>query len=552
VYAGLKIGFTTDGSLVAAVLAVALGRTWTGLLGGSFSPRETNLVQTAASAGAFCAVAGLTNAVPAMHLDGVRPDPWWLVPWVLCLAGLGVCVAAPLRRRVIEVDRLRFPSGTACAEAIRALHAERGEARRGASALGLSAAVAGAWTWIRDAGLGAWGRPLPAFTPLPGAIGGLSGTQLTLGIAWNPLLAAVGALVGLRVALSLLIGALCGTVAGGVALTDGGWVAPSGFGAIRAWTVWPAVGLIAAGGLGALAASAVRTRRARRAGRAAPDAGDGAEPMPAVPEADETPRRWWIAGLIGCGAGAALTARLAFDVPVWQTLVAVVLAVGISVVAVRAVGETDISPSNNLAKVTQFLFGGLAPGQTVPNVAAAGVAAGCAMEASEVMTDLKAGFLLGNRPRDQFVAQAVGVVVAAGAAVGAYLLLVAAVPFGEDGLPAPTAVAWRTLAHGLAGGQGLPEWAAVAAWTAAGVGLLLGAAGARIGRVPLPSPVAVGLGAILPASYSVTVCVGAFAAAAVARWAPDFWERRRYIVPSGLIVGESLAGLAVAVRMVVG
>jgi uncharacterized oligopeptide transporter (OPT) family protein len=257
------------------------------------------------------------------------------------------------------------------------------------------------------------------------------------------------------------------------------------------------------------------------------------------------PRAWWLGGFVVAAVGAALTAWLAFGVAVWQSLLAVAIGVPITVICMRAVAETNITPANNLAKVTPLIFAGLAPGQPVTGVVAAGVAAGCATEASEAVTDLKSGAVFGNRPRDLFVAQVVGILVAAGAAIGAYTLIVASVPIGGPDLPAPTAVNLRAIARGLSGAGGLPPGAAVATWIAAGVGLALVVASARWKRLPLPSPVALGLGAIFPARYSTIILLGAVAAWVVGKVATRWWDERSAIVPSGLILGESLVELLV-------
>jgi uncharacterized oligopeptide transporter (OPT) family protein len=464
---------------------------------------------------------------------------------VIFVAGLGVCIAVPLRRRAIEVDKLRFPSGTVAAETIRTLHSKSGEALRGLGVLALSAGASAVVTWWRDIGIPRLVDPvIPGRTTLPGSLGEFTCDKLRLGMAWSPLLLAVGAIIGLRAALSLALGAGLSWALGGPILAHLDVIDPEAKRAVISWTVWPAVGLMTAGGLVGLLFGVGVFRRALDMFK-----GGGGKPTQGA-----VPRTWWIGGLALCTAGASVAAWIAFRVPVWQSLVAIVLALPIAAVAVRAVGETDISPSNNLAKTAQFVFAGLAPGQTVTNVAAAGVASGCAIEASEVMTDLKAGHMLGNRPRDQFVAQLVGILVSAGAAVAAYSLLVAVIPLGsDDGLPAPTAVAWRTLADGLAGGKsGIPPHAASAAWIAAGVGALLGALGARLKKWPLPSPVAMGLGAIIPPCYSVTILAGALIGALLRTVAGNWWKKDMYLVTSGLIVGESLTGLLAAFLMLLG
>jgi len=258
-----------------------------------------------------------------------------------------------------------------------------------------------------------------------------------------------------------------------------------------------------------------------------------------------------MSGFVLATVGSAAVAKAAFGVALWQSVVAVIVAVPLAMVAIRAVGETDLSPSNNLAKVSQFVFAGLAPGQTVTNVAAAGVTSGCAIEATEVMTDLKAGSMLGNSPRIQFIAQLAGVGLASVGAVAAYVLLTSALHLGTEELPAPTAQAWATLATGLAGdGDALPPGAAQAAWIAGLVGFLMSIASVQWRW--LPSAVAVGLGAIFPASFSATILIGALGATGARKLAPDWWTSYQHLVPSGLIVGEALLGLLVAASKLIG
>ena len=90
---------------------------------------ETNTAQTAGSAaGYMSSAAGLLAAIPAMNLLGFT-IPWYmLVVWSLGVAFLGVFFAVPLRRQFVEVDKLKFPTGTATAATIMARFSEAAEA----------------------------------------------------------------------------------------------------------------------------------------------------------------------------------------------------------------------------------------------------------------------------------------------------------------------------------------------------------------------------------------------------------------------------------------
>ncbi|MEZ6318246.1 MAG: OPT/YSL family transporter, partial [Phycisphaerales bacterium] len=114
-YAGLKIGFTIGGSAIAAVLGFGVLR---GVLRRG-SILETNIAQTAASA-INTSNSGVIFTVPVLLLLGVplvaTGKEFWLIT-LACMAGaaLGAVFIIPLRKQMIDIDRLRFPTGTGVA-----------------------------------------------------------------------------------------------------------------------------------------------------------------------------------------------------------------------------------------------------------------------------------------------------------------------------------------------------------------------------------------------------------------------------------------------------
>ena len=119
-YAGLKIGFTIGGSAIAAVLGFGLlrgiGRRF---VPGAGSILETNIAQTAASS-INIPNSGIIFTVPVLMLLGYTFEfgsaDFWLIT-AACIAGavLGCAFIVPLRKQMIEIDRLRFPTGTGVA-----------------------------------------------------------------------------------------------------------------------------------------------------------------------------------------------------------------------------------------------------------------------------------------------------------------------------------------------------------------------------------------------------------------------------------------------------
>jgi len=114
-YSGLKIGFTIVGSAIAAVLGFGVLR---GLLRRG-SILEVNIAQTVASA-VNTPNSGVIFTVPVLWLLGWSLGPGDLDFWLItlaCVAGaiLGGAFIVPLRKQMIEVERLRFPSAVGVA-----------------------------------------------------------------------------------------------------------------------------------------------------------------------------------------------------------------------------------------------------------------------------------------------------------------------------------------------------------------------------------------------------------------------------------------------------
>ena len=541
IYMGLKIGWSFGGSLIAAILGFGLFMA----VGRSLSVLECNITQTSGSAaGTMASAAGLLAAVPAMNLLGFEIPLAGLFIWGLSVAYLGVFFAVPLRRQMIEVDKLRFPTGTATAETILAMFAKAREAVDKARALLWAGAAAGAFTLLTYF--------VPALEMPPAELFGVS--AIAAAAAWGfrlyfgPMLFGAGILIGPRVSASLALGAI---FAWGVL---GPWVQGNGWapGAImsytdgpRGWLLWPGVAIMVSEALTALALNWRTFVRTFRGGRILGTSEVGSERIPA---------NWWRNGLAVAAVGTTIAAWHLFEIPPHLTVLALVLSFALAAVAVRSTGETDINPVGGMGKVTQLVYGGLAPGSIGTNLMAAAVTGAGASQSADMMQDLKTGRLLGASPRRQFIAQLWGIAAGVLFCIPAYLLVTSAYPLGGEQLPAPAAFSWKAMAELLTQGLGaLPPNAEVAV----AAGAAFGASLPILRRVPalaplLPSGLAIGIAFIVQAFYSLVIFGGAIALVVWQRVSPASAKKLSFAVASGLVAGEGLFGIFKAAMTLLG
>ena len=208
------------------------------------------------------------------------------------------------------------------------------------------------------------------------------------------------------------------------------------------------------------------------------------------------------------GAGIVVIAQRYFDIPFVYGVLAVLLAFILALVACRATGESDITPTGAMGKIMQLTYGVLMPQKPTPNLMTAGITAGASSASADLLTDLKSGYLLGANPRRQFVAQILGIVPGTIATVLGYFILVPSVTAltGENGrdpaFPAPAAQSWAAVAKVFAQG---PANLHPMAQSGILYGLVAGAALVLLRAAPcpkhkkyLPSATGLGLGLLLP------------------------------------------------------
>lgn len=552
-YVGLKTGWGLGVAITACILSFAIWKSLHTLLPKIFKTEmsilENNCMQSTASSAGYSTGGTMVSAIAAYLMVTGQHMPWPVLGmWTLFLAALGVFMAVPLKRQMINIEQLKFPSGIAAAETLRSLHAKGAEATKKARALGVSGVFGGLVAWLRDAG-----RPfaIPGQLEIPGILGGFPLAKWTVSFEMSTIMIAAGSIIGWRVAWSLMLGACLNYLVLAPWMVDLGAISAEklGYRAIVGWSTWAGASLMVTSGLTAFAMQWRTIVRALSGvtklfskNRVTSD-----DPLAAI----EVPSSWFLLGTLASGAGCVFVLYTYFDTSVWMGCLAVVLTFFLGIVACRATGESDITPIGAMGKVTQLSFGALAPANVTANLMTAAVTAGAAGSSADLLTDLKSGYLLGANPRKQFIAQFLGIFAGTLVVVPAFYLLVpTAASLGTDQWPAPAAQTWKAVADLLAKGvHALHPTAQMGILVGGLIGIILPLiekfAPAKA-RSFIPSATGLGLAMVIPFFNSLGMFIGALIALALEKFKPKVASD--YVVPvaSGIIAGESIMGIVVA------
>lgn len=555
IYIGLKAGWGFGVAITACILSYAI---WTliykvGLARTPMTILENNCMQSTASAAGYSTGGTLISAFAAYILLNNSTLPFSLMlGWVFFIAILGVTMAVPMKRQMINVEQLRFPSGIAAAETLRALHATGPKGMRAARALGISGLFAMLSAFLSDG----WHLVSSSlgFLEISSWMARFSNATLgqawigrTVTFTWDPIFIAAGMFVGMRVAVSMLIGSITcwmilvpwiqANVPEAAGLT--------GFKGLVQWTLWGGTACMVTSGILSVAfqwKSALKAfqglgemltkRKSSRDDKLA---------------AIETPGSWFVIGQVVALIALALLAHATFGMPYWQSVIAVVLSFALALVACRVTGETDTTPVGAMGKITQLTFGALSPGNMNVNLMAANITAGAATSSADLLTDLKSGYLLGAHPRKQFIAQFAGIFVGTLATVVMFRMLVPnASVLGTDQFPAPAAQTWKGVAEAMAHGLGTMH--PVKIWSIV-IGGLVGIILPLLSRMfPkkqnwIPSAAGVGLAFVFQWFYGLLFFIGAVIGYGWQKKNAANCEEYLFPVASGIVAGGAIMGV---------
>jgi uncharacterized oligopeptide transporter (OPT) family protein len=587
VYIGLKAGWSLGVAITSCILAYSVFATLHRLFPKwfpAFGILENNAMQSCASAAGYMTGAGLVNAIPALMMlnPAAVPGVWTTMIWVLVISWLGVFLAVPAKRQMINIEQLPYPSGIAAAATMRALHGKGGQAERKARALGLAALFGCLLTWMRDAEA-SWLKVtelswMPKWAPFTERVaptwapwltypkiratwgtewihlGSRTLNQFTMSLEGSLLFVASGAILGFRQAWSMMLGAVINYCILAPIMMDHGIIADSGGSALRrisSWSLWIGVPMMVTSGLLLFFLQWKTVARAfgtlttfLRQRRSADD------PMERI----EVPGSWFLGGMLVLGAAAVYLGHAIFAIAWWMGVLAVLLTFFLVVVAGRATGETDITPTGPLSKITQLTFGAIKPGDISTNLMTANITAGACSHAGDLLTDLKSGYLLGAKPRQQFLAQFFGVLAGGLVVVPVFYLLVPnASVLGTEQWPAPAAQVWRGVAELLSKGVGsLHPTARIGLLVGSLVGLALPLLEMAFPKHRKWIPAATGLGIAFTINgfNAIMMFIGSLAALWLSRAKPKVHEEYTVPVASGIIAGESLMGVLIALLVV--
>jgi uncharacterized oligopeptide transporter (OPT) family protein len=596
-YIAGKTGITIGVGLTSVILAFAIYKVLsrTGLID-DFTILENNCTQSIATASGYMASPMVSGLAAYMMVTGTIV-PWWqLMIFNVVISAIGVLVAFPMKRRFINEDQLPFPEGRAAGVVLDALYT--GEAAAGmyrAKLLSMTALLTGLYQFIASDG---WMRLLQFKILRMDKWAGLTqpwhwqerfdqyyydlaaranlwmpkilGTdirQLGLRLTLDAAMLGVGGLMGIRVATSVLLGTLVNfVVLAPIMIQRGALVAISRPEIDNQWSLWWGVTMMVVGALVALFArpeiftKAFATLTTKKGPPTA-----ASDPLRHI----ELPL--WIS-FVGVPIlsilGASITHAF-FGVSWFLALISLPLILLLTVICTNSMALTSWTPTGALSKITQFGMGAIDRVNPATNLIPATMTAEIASNASNLLSDIKPGYMLGAKPRQQAVGHVIGILAGTLATVPLFFLLF--LPPGPDGVRSPStivseqfampnAIQWKGVADLITNGLSqLPASAVVSMVVAAILAVLFEVARIRTkGRFPL-SAVSIGLGVVLPPESCVAMWVGAiiFWWQAGKNPAPGtrahaIWVDGYESICAGLISGAALVGIGNAIVNVIG
>jgi uncharacterized oligopeptide transporter (OPT) family protein len=579
-YVGAKTGWTLGVGLTSVILAFAMFKVFSSLGARDMTILENNAMQSIATSAGYMTGPLISGMAAYMWIQN-EPLPWWQIFWFnVVLSILGVLVAFPMKRRFINDEQQPFPEGRACGVVLDTLYSSAASVGLfKAKALAVVAAIAGFITFISgEAYLKAlhglmimartgekwadvlknhkaaldstWHLPHnldPLFKNASGTkgvidapkIAGVDIRQLGLNPALDLAMIGAGGLMGIRAGCSLLIGMIINFVIVVPWMISIGEILPKSgsladgtavFGRVHimnTWALWWGIAMMITASMVALLAKPEVFIEAFKG-----LAGKRSDQKDVLGHIEVPLWISWV-GIPIVGAVGVWMAHDWFGVSWVFGAAAIPLIIVLTLIAASSTALTGTTPTGSLSKIPQFMFGALDPKHPPTNLMTGVMCVEVASNASNLLMDIKPGYMLGAKPRQQAVGHIIGIIAGALASTPLFFILflqdykpeqakldpnhvqsVMAPEGGQFGFP--SAVQWKGVSEmitSIFGGDStrslLTTSIIISMVIAAVVAIIFEIARIRTkGKFPLSS-LAIGLGVVIPPDSTMAMFAGA-------------------------------------------
>ncbi|MBY0386504.1 OPT/YSL family transporter [bacterium] len=519
-YIGIRTGWTLGVGITAVVASYGVFRLLAKTkIATDMTILENNAMQSI-SASAGYVTSPLISAIPAyMMATGIIPQQWHVYCWAVALGILGTLIAFPLKKKFINDEQLPFPEGYAAGVVMESLHSS--DAKVGVQRAKFLAAGAGTSALIEFlrsetvlTKIGARFLAIPHYwdefiykfyTP---TILGTPMKDLLLRFDTSIVMMGAGTIMSMQTATSMLLGGLFNYAVLAPIMIQKGVIVGGGFRNISLWALWGGASMMTSASLYSFFAADSTVAGFKQIFKK-----NKVSKKEDILKDIELPISVSIIGVPIVGMALVVMGKAFFGVDYWLTAVAIPLVFAFSIMAVKATGLTGTTPGSALAKMTQAFYSLLAPGHLATNLTAAGVTSVVCLNASNLLMDIKPGYMLGAKPRQQAVGHILGVMAGSITAIPVFYMLFNGDinAFGTEKLPMPSAVVWKAVADVLSVGISSLH---ITSQYAVVIGAVLGIVMEILikktkGKFPI-SPVAFGLPFVLSFTDVFMMFLGAF------------------------------------------
>lgn len=559
-YIGIKTGWTLGVGISSVILSFAFFKVISKLkIGTEMGVLENNAMQSIATSAGYM-TAPLMSSIPAyMMVTGKVIPAWQTYWWIVVLSILGILFAFPLKKRYINEEQLPFPEGRAAGIVLDSLHSDTGASGVfKAKILTFGALFSALIEVLRSENVMKMIKmpflTLPEtwdslvykyYTP---ALWGTPLKDLTIQFDSSIVMLGTGGLMNIRTAMSLLLGGFLNYFVLAPYLIHTGVIPHANFKSITMWALWGGVAMMTTSSLYSffskpeMIINSFKSFFQKKSEKKK-------DPLAHI----ELPLWISIVGIPIVGALTVYLGHVWFDIHYTLGIIAIPLVFVFTLIAVNSTGLTAITPGGALAKLTQISYSILAPGNISTNLMTAGITTEVSLNTSNLLMDIKPGYMLGGKPRHQAIGHLLGVFAGSLVAVPVFYQIFHGdiSLFTTDKLPLPGASIWKAVAevltHGLSTLHPTAQWA-VAIGAALGIGIEFMNKRTR-GKFPI-SAVGLGLAFVLRFTDSLAMALGSL----IFWWAGrKFKDQQSFgyktfvenqeTLSAGIIAGGSIIGI---------